>query len=157
MEPIVKKATIDDLGIIQELNSILFRKEYSEFDKTLNCEWTNGTSGTDYFRSRITKDDSCALISLVGERVVGYIVGALAQTKDYRNVKRMAELENMFILEDFQRYGIGTKLFDGFLEWCKSKEATRLKVVASEKNTQAINFYRKNGFKDHDLTLEREL
>lgn len=157
MEIEIRKATIKDLKTIQELNHKLFKKEYAEFDQTLNCDWTYGSIGTKKFRERITKDDRCALVAIIGGKIVGYLVGSIAEKETYRNVKRLAELGNMYILRDYQRFGIGTKLFNEFFSWCRSRKATRLKVVAFVQNTQAINFYRKNGFKDYNITLERDM
>jgi hypothetical protein len=44
----MRKATIKDLKKIQELNLMLFEKEYDEYDKTLNVDWTYcGCGGSD--------------------------------------------------------------------------------------------------------------
>lgn len=157
MEPEIREATIKDLPKIQDLNLQLFKKEYAEFDPTLDCEWTYGAAGTDYFKERITKDNGCALVATYDNRIVGYLVGAIINKKEYRKVGKMAELENMFILPKYQRFGIGSKIFNEFKAWCKSKQVVRIKVVASAQNAQGINFYRKNGFSDHDLTLEQNI
>lgn len=40
---------------------------------------------------------------------------------------------------------------------CKENDIKELKVVASYKNTNAINFYKKNGFEEADITLKQSL
>lgn len=157
MEPEIRKATIKDLQNIQELNLQLFKNEHKKFDSTLDCNWTCGDSGTNYFKEMITKDDACALVAIYDKRIVGYLIGAITIPKEIRVVGKMAELENMHILPKYQRLGIGTLLFNEFKAWCKSKHVVRLMTVASAKNTQGINFYHKNGFSDYDLVLEQNI
>ena len=162
----IRRATIKDLKQIQELNLRLFNYD-KKFDPTLNCDWTLSKQGEDYFRSMIQGESGSGFVAVAvvdsgkgkadGEKIAGYLAGTLAEQKEYRIKSALAELENMFILEEFRRQGIGSKLFDAFVGWCKSKKVGRIKVVASALNMNAVNFYRKNDFKDHDIVLEKEL
>ena len=47
----IRKATLDDLKDIQKLNLLLFEKEYKEYDKLLDKDWTFGEKGKKYFLS----------------------------------------------------------------------------------------------------------
>ena len=154
----IKPATLKNLKDIQKLNLILFKKEHKEFDNTLNCKWTFGKDGEDYFKKRITKNDGCVLIAFVNDKIVGYLAGGFNKKSSVRVLpKKFARLENMFVLDKFRGQGIGTKLFQAFVDWCQSKGVGRLRVVASAQNTKGINFYKKNGFIDYDLILEKDL
>lgn len=158
MESKIKSATIEDLKRVQELNLMLFKKEYAEFDSTLNCNWTFGEDGTEYFKSRITEDDGCVFVAIVDDEIVGYLTGGLMDTKKtYRVLPDSAELENMFVLDKCRGMGIGSKLYQAFVDWCKSNNVGRLRVVASAQNVGGINFYRKKGFSDYDLILETNI
>lgn len=158
MEIQIKPATIENLKAIQELNQMLFEKEYAEFDNTLDRNWPFSEDGTEYFKYRITKDDGCAFVALVDDEIVGYLAGGLMDnSKNYRILPNSAELENMFVLEKCRGLGVGSKLYQAFVDWCKSKEVGRLRVVASAQNSGGINFYRKNGFVDYDLVLEADI
>ena len=157
MEPKIEPATIDNLKDIQGLNLMLFKREYDEFDKTFNCEWTMSNEGEEYFKNRITKEDGCAYIAVAGDEIIGYLVGGMYEEVHYRKPAIFAELENMFVLETYRGKGVGTQLYRAFVEWCKSKRVWRIHVVASAQNTDGINFYRKNGFVDYDLALEADI
>lgn len=63
----------------------------------------------------------------------------------------------MLVIEEYRGTGVGKKLIDNFKEYCKSQNIDNIKVVASFKNKNAINFYRKNGFEDFDLTLTMKI
>ncbi len=55
----------------------------------------------------------------------------------------------MFVLEEYLRLGVGAKLFEASLQWCRSNGINRMRVVASAQNKRAIDFYKKNGFDDY--------
>jgi len=153
----IQKATMENLKDIQELNLLLFKKEYKEYDKTLDLDWTFGEKGTKSFKNKISDVDSCAFVAIVDNKIVGYLVGGLTDPESYRILPKIAELDNMLVLEDYRNLGIGKKLYLALIDWCKSKDIKKIKVTASAQNIKAINFYKKNGFIGYDLTLERNI
>ena len=66
-------------------------------------------------------------------------------------------ISDFIILEEYRKYGIGTKLFNEFKEYCKKNKIEELKVTASSKNINAIKFYQKNGFEEFETTLKMPL
>lgn len=159
MDVTIKNASLDNLQKVQELNLRLFEKEHKEYDSLLSLDWTFGKVGTKYFQDRISKDDGCALIAVANNKIVGYLCGGLKskKTESYRNLPIMAELENIFVLKEFRSKGIGKKLYDEFVRWCKTKSVGKIKVGAFTQNELAIKFYRANNFKDYALVLELDL
>lgn len=63
----------------------------------------------------------------------------------------------MFVKAEYRAYGIGKKLMNSFVEWCKQNKAKRIMVTASSKNERTIKFYREMGFEDINLTLRKDL
>lgn len=97
-----------------------------------------------------------AFIALVDDIIVGYLAGSINVQSSYVT-KSVAELENTFILEDYRKYGIGTKLVNEFKKYCLENGMDEIKVTASSKNSNAINFYKKNGFDDFEVTFKMTL
>ncbi len=95
-------------------------------------------------------------IALDKEKVVGYLAGSINIQKSYKT-KIFAELDNMLVLEEYRKYGIGSKLVDEFKKYCLQNKVDELKVTASVKNEKAINFYKKNGFNEFEITLKQEI
>lgn len=157
MDIVIRKATLDDLQKVQELNLKLFEKEYKEYDSLLNMDWTFGEAGTKYYQDRISQDNGCVLVAIIANKTVGYLCGGLTEAEEYRRLPIVAELENTFVLDEFRSKWIGKQLYTTFVDWCKSKNVGKLRVEASAQNEWAIKFYRKNNFKDYTLVLEAEL
>ncbi len=148
-----RRANIKDLKNILKLNFDLFKKEYKEYDKSLNLSWTY-SGGRRYFKDRIVKKNGFVEIAEVKGRLIGYICGGISERKFYRRKLKYAELENMLVSREFRGQGLGVKLVKDFIDWCKRKKINRIAVTASAKNKKTINFYRKIGFNDYDLILE---
>lgn len=151
----IKEATSDNLKYITDLNKQLFDHEYTNFDKTLDCNWPSNNQ--DYFKKSITSKDSITLVAFAKGRVIGYLIGSIKKASAYRKIKRLAEIDNMFVLPEFRGQGTGSLLCEKFVNWAKKKGVDRIKVVASVNNEKAINFYKENKFKEYDLALEREI
>lgn len=63
----------------------------------------------------------------------------------------------MLIKEKCRGYGIGKILINNFKDYCKENNIDNIKVTASYKNESAIEFYKKNGFNEFDLTLTMKI
>jgi len=151
-----RKAKIKDLRDILRLNFELFKKEYREFDKSLNLNWTY-KEGKKYFRNRIVKKDGFVEVIENKERIIGYLCGGITKRLFFRKKAKYAELENMLIGKKFRGKGLGTKLTRDFINWCKKSKVDYIIVVASAQNKPTHKFYRKCGFKDYDLTLQLKI
>jgi ribosomal protein S18 acetylase RimI-like enzyme len=63
------------------------------------------------------------------------------------------EINNMLIDDKYRNHGVGKALVDKFKKYCADRNIQNLKVVASAKNKDAIEFYKKQGFNEFDITL----
>lgn len=152
---IIREASNKDLSGILSLNLDLFKKEFKEFDKSLDIKWTNSKDGRNYFSKKITNKDSFVAVATYNDEVVGYICCGIHRSPI--QIIKKAELENMMISEEFRGKKIGSKLAKEFFKWCKAKNIKNITVTASAKNLSGIRFYKKLGFNDYDLTLEKKI
>lgn len=151
---VIRKAEKKDLEEIQNLNKLLFDLEYKNYNSTLDTTWPVSEEGTEYFRDAI--ENGITLVAIIDGKITGYLIGSLNTQNTYNKYKQ-AEIDNMCILEEYRKLGIGSRLFEEFKAICKENDIKELKVVASYKNTNAINFYKKNGFEEADITLKQRL
>ena len=147
---LIRKATIDDLNKIQNLNNELFKLEKENYDSTLVLNWPLTEEGKNYFKNLIIND--YVVVALIDNEIVGYLAGTINGKGSYEEIQ-YGEINNMLVNSNYRGYGIGKKLIDSFKSHCKENNIFHLKVTASFKNTNAIEFYKKNGFEEFDLTL----
>jgi N-acetylglutamate synthase-like GNAT family acetyltransferase len=107
----IRKATINDLDEIINLNKLLFELEYNNFDNTLDINWPTSREGRGYFIDAINKD--ITLVCEMDNRVVGYLTGTLNTEYSYNTIKQ-AELNNMCVLQEYRNKGIGRELYNEF-------------------------------------------
>lgn len=153
----IQRATIRNLKDIQKFSTLLFKHEHKKFDKTLKIPWSLGTEGKKFFKIRVSSKKYCSLIAYIEKTPVGYLTGGIIKPITYRKIPRMAQLENMYVLEKYRSHGIGRELYDEFICWCINNKVGRIKVSAMTKNIRAIEFYKKTGFRERELVLESSI
>ena len=151
---IIRKATLEDLKTIQELNNSLFKLEKENYDSTLVENWPLSEEGKEYFSDLI--NNHYVIVAALDNNIVGYLAGSIEEKGSYVEIQ-YGEINNMFINDKYRGLGIGKLLIDNFKEYCKSNNISNIKVVASYKNKNAIEFYRKNSFEEFDITLTTEI
>lgn len=153
---IIRKATTNDVVDIQNLNNNLLNYEMEQGFDTYIKDWALSEASREYFLDLIK--NQFVAVAEVDSKIIGYIAGSVYEDLSYSYYEGLtAEANNMFILAEFRRYGIGSKLMNSFFEWCNSKNAKRVMVTASSKNDKAIGFYHQMGFSDINLTLKKDL
>ena len=154
----IRRAILNDLKQIQQLNLALFQKEINDYDPSLDLNWTFGKLGTKYFKNRIRdKAYGGIWVALDGEKTIGYLSGGITRVEVYRKLPRTAELENTFVEPLYRSKGIGQKLFKEFVQWSKIHHVKKFRVQASAQNKKAIKLYQRQGYKDYNLTLEKDI
>lgn len=147
---VLEKATSKDLEYIQKLNRKLFVREFEKYNKLLNIEWTFGEKGTKYFKELI--QNNFVYVAKINNNIIGYLAGSVNNVNECFTEK-FAEIENMYIENQYRRLKIGSKLIIKFKEWCKENKIEYIKVSVWSQNIEAINFYQNNNFIDYEKTL----
>ena len=153
-EIFIRKAQLEDLNIIQNLNNELFKLEKENYDSTLVQNWPLSEDGKHYFEDLII--NHYVIVAIKNETIVGYLAGSINEKGSYEEIQ-YGEINNMLVDNNFRGLGTGKLLIDKFKQYCKDNNINNLKVVASAKNIKAIEFYKNNGFNDFDITLTTEI
>ena len=146
----IRKANLSDLNDICNLNNELFKLEKEKYDPTLVEDWPISNEGREYFTDLI--NNHYVIVATQDNNVVGYLAGSIEEKGSYELIQ-YGEINNMLVSDSCRGKGIGKLLIDNFKMYCKEHNIHNIKVVASYKNENAINFYHKNGFEDFNLTL----
>ncbi|MES2631034.1 MAG: GNAT family N-acetyltransferase [Patescibacteria group bacterium] len=156
MEITIRKATINELKTIQDLNYKLFLWDF-ERDTNLNIEWPYQEAGENYFRRRITGEHGVCFVAERNGRIIGYVAGSVKKEIDKPDTILRSELENIYVEEDSRSKGAGKLLTEELIKWCKKNGAKSILVEAYHHNLDAIKFYENTGFRPYSTKLEKDL
>lgn len=154
----IRAGTIDDLKAVQQLNQQLFNyEEENKLHEAYDQEWPYAADGEKYFTSRLAQENGGVVFVAEDEgEVVGYLA-AKYRIYSYRSENPIAEIENIFVEEDYRGQNVGTLLYEKFKKWCIENNVKRAEVNAAYSNHKAIKFYKTLGFSPASITLEQKL
>jgi len=151
----IRKATQEDLELIQKLNQALFKYE-KEFSSDYIEDWSYSTHGIRNLNNRI--QSGIVYIAFTKDNNgIGYICGNVWSNYHGRKDPVLAEIEHMFITESYRLQGIGKKLIEIFFVQAKKDGANTVEVKLLSKNTKAYEFYKKLGLTLHTLAMEKSI
>ena len=154
MEIIIRKATLEDRNILQLLNDQVFI-DNAKYDPDLNLEWAKSELGEKYFSDLLQDPKAFCIIASYGKKNIAYLAGR-PKSIDYRKSKYV-ELENMGVIPEFHSQRVGSRLIKEFFDWAKKASFDKVILSAYSKNKQAIEFYKKHGLTNIDVSLEKSL
>ena len=96
------------------------------------------------------------LLALSGGAKVAYLAGHVRGATPLRPV-RVAELQSMYVEAAERSRGVGARLVEGFVAWAGDRGTERVSVTAYAANEGALRFYRRVGFAEKSVSLERGL
>jgi diamine N-acetyltransferase len=150
----VRPANKNEVKDLQDLNDAVFIDNY-KYDSDLDLNWAQSDKGHQYFTKLLDNPDSCCLIAEEDGRKIGYLA-ARPKPMSYRKSKYF-EIENIGVIPEYRSKGIGTMLMNECLKWAKSQGFQKAYLNAYFDNHSAIEFYKRNGFSEIDLSLEKSL
>lgn len=150
----IREAGSKDWKAIQRIGVTVFEAN-KKHDPALDMEWPFSEAGVKYYQSAVSKRDNCRLIAEVDGLVTGYLIGGKF-VYSYRKVV-YGEIQDMGVLPEYRRRGIGTKLVNEFRKWCQAKGYSYLYVNTYYEDSRAVRFYKKQGMVPSDLVLIGEV
>jgi len=157
----IREGNLGDLEQIQKLSQLLFIKEQKEYDNYYDINWPFSETGVNSFTKQFSDSDKKVFVAEIDSEIVGYLAASLRIDDEYRSIKneilRIAELNDMMVLEEYRSQGIGALLVDEFKKWAKINNADRIMVLASSPNARGIEFYKKQGFEIFEVGLKKDL
>ena len=150
----IRPAREDEIQDLQILNDEVFTDNH-KYDPDIFLGWAKSEKGRSYFAEVVSDQDSICLIAEDEGKKIGYIAAGPLHF-DYRRSKYI-EVQNMGVIPEYRSKGVGTMLLDECLKIAKSKGYQKAYVNSYIANTKAVDFYRKNGFLDIDICLDKVL
>lgn len=152
----VRLAVQSDFEVVQDLNHQLFVSD-SQHSQDLNTNWPYEDEGISYYKKRISGGDGVCFVAEVDGSVVGYVIGGWSHINFSAYKGKRGELENIYVLKDYRKSGVGAALMVELEKWFKENGAEYVMVNAFAKNAGAIAFYEHEGFELYSTTLWKRI
>lgn len=155
-EIIIRQAIIEDVPEIQKIMQLDFIEAKKDFDPLYNINYSFEVDGVEYINKSITDPNHITLVATSENKIIGFIIASSKINNQFIDNLKIAELESMFILDKYRSQGYGSKLINEFFSWGKNIGAKRF-IVYTFHNSDAVRFYKKNGFSDYGSELRYDL
>lgn len=110
-----------------------------------------------YIEENMASPDSIVLVAVIQERVVGYCLGIIQYKPPVYDQTKYGFIDNLAVLEECQRQGIGMQLYQHTREWFRNRRVSRIELVAAIKNEKSMGFWTKAGFNPFLNCMFRDL
>ena len=157
----IRKATISDLEIIQEISKQTFIETFAEVNTVENMEkYIRENSNATQLTSEINNRESLVYLATIDTQLIGYLKLNFgnAQT-EIHNLQSM-EIQRIYVLKAFHGKKIGQVLLNEAIKIGQQSGVDSIWLGVWEKNHKAIEFYNKNNFVEfdtHSFTLGDEV
>jgi ribosomal protein S18 acetylase RimI-like enzyme len=142
----IRPAVYSDLEALTSFLEILFSiEEDFFFNKTLQRQG---------LELMLTNDRCCVLVADVNGQAVGMCSGQLTISTAEGGPALL--VEDMVVLGEYRRQGVGQRLMAKVAEWGKTKGVSRLQLLADRNNTPALEFYKRLGWQTTELICLRK-
>lgn len=147
----IKKITIQEIDQLQKIGRQTFYETFSEDNSEENMKiyFKNGFSA-DKLKLELNDENAEFYFAKFEDSIIGYLKINFGQSQTELKDDKSIEIERIYILKEFQGKKIGEILFDEVIKIAKDRKADYVWLGVWEKNTKAINFYKKNGFVEFD-------
>lgn len=153
----IRKATVEDVEEIQELNHALYLETRENHDGTFNPDWAKSREMSEQYKSEIGSDDHIVLVSEGEGKLTGFLSGKMKKKPSHRTGVTLAKVDHLFIDMKHRGEGLGKALMKEFEVWAKGKGANRVLLYSMKKNRSANDFYVGRGFEESETLFEKEL
>lgn len=155
------KIDVDDVIQLQQISRITFSETFAEHntEEDLN-KYLQEQLSLNKLVEELNNNYSEFYFASENERVIGYLKLNWEKAQTELIDEAAFEIERIYILKEYFGKGLGQFLLDHAIIIGKTHQPTFIWLGVWEKNSRAIRFYEKNGFKifsSHLFTLGNDI
>jgi GNAT superfamily N-acetyltransferase len=135
MDIVIREATVGDMPQVRKLveGLALFEKAPEEVTVSLSEFINDGFGNNPLYKCTVAESN---------DKIIGFSLYYVA----YSTWKgRIVYLDDLFVIEEYRKHGVGKKLIDSVIYYAKEIQANQVRWLVLEWNENAINFYKKLG------------
>jgi ribosomal protein S18 acetylase RimI-like enzyme len=152
MSPIIiRKATISDLEIIQEISKQTFIETFADVNTPENMEnYVREYFNSEQVASEINNPNSAFYLASLENEIIGYMKLNIGNSQTEKQKENNLEIHRIYVSQTFHGKKIGQLLLDEAIKTAKQMVVNSIWLGVWEENHRAIQFYTKNGFVEFD-------
>lgn len=148
----ISKAMLNEIQEINNMLTDLIQDERKNYDSNINENY----KVQEFYEKFVDNDNEIILVARDNDIILGYVYGFIQDNGNLFNNK-IAQLDALFVKEQYRGNGIARSLMKEFINWAKKEEVTYIELSVCKDNTNAINLYENEGFSIDKICLRKEL
>lgn len=112
---------------------------------------------SNWYEKLYDMDDNILFIAKDNDKIIGYIYLKLLSANDNLSIYNETKCDALYVLEDYRKLGVATKLLNEGIKWSKSNNAKYINLNVLSENKNALDLYIKNGFSEISKQLRFEI
>lgn len=150
MNYIIEKCSVNETKEVDILLNKLILDE-KQYDKNIS----NNVIVKDFYETKINDDDNCLLVAKINNKIIGYLYGFILNSDI--DIELKCQLDALYVEEEYRKLGVANSLISEFINWSKLKQVKFVELKVCNENINAINLYKKYGFKDIKTIMSLEI
>ena len=148
----ISKAMLNEIPEINDMLTDLIQDERKNYDSNINENY----KVQEFYEKLIDNEDKIILVARDNDIILGYVYGFIQDNGNLFNNK-IAQLDALFVKEQYRGNGIARSLMKDFINWAEEKGAAYIELSVCKDNTNAINLYENEGFSIDKICLRKAI
>ncbi|MHC4608015.1 MAG: GNAT family N-acetyltransferase [Planctomycetota bacterium] len=110
-----------------------------------------------WVRDSVREDRSVVLVAEDGGEIAGYLLGMILENPPVVPHQFFGYVSELAVAERKRGAGVGRALLAAAEEWFRAQGLSLVELSVSERNEDAVRFWKREGFSDYLLRLRKEL
>ncbi|MEK3981429.1 GNAT family N-acetyltransferase [Psychrobacillus sp. FSL K6-2836] len=143
----VKKCTLDDSRIIQEVGYETFNETFKQQNSPESMKaYLESAFNLKQIEKELFNSSSQFFLAYINNEVAGYLKLNINDAQSEKMGDESLEIERIYIKNKFQKHGLGKYLLNKAMEIALELNKEKIWLGVWDKNENAIAFYKKMGF-----------
>lgn len=157
----VREGGVEDAKLISDLAIRTFYETYSWYNTTENMrDYTQTHFDPEQTRKELLESETIFLIAVAEGNAIGYAKLRNQEHPAELKGKSYVEIERIYVEQRYQQHKVGYTLIQKCIDKAREKDLDTIWLGVWEKNTKALAFYEKVGFKkfgSHNFQLGEDI
>ena len=143
----IKKCTIEDLRMLQEISYVTFNETFKHQNSTENMKtYLASAFNLKQLEKELSNSSSQFFFVYFNNEVAGYLKVNINDAQSEEMGDETLEIERIYIMSKFQKHGLGKYLLNKAIEIAMECNKQKIWLGVWERNENAIAFYKKMEF-----------